>query len=317
MGETCILEGINLRKWFPVRGQGACLKALDGVSLRVEKGQTLGIVGESGCGKSTLGRVLTRVHEPTGGTLLFHGRDVTSLRGRDLIPFRDRVKMIFQDPYDVLDPRMNVREIIEEPLLIRRVYPSRQGRTQRVLETMERVGLSEDYLDRYPHEFSGGQRQRIGIARSIVLNPELIICDEPVSALDVSIQAKIINLLKELQNSLNLSYIFISHDLGVVKHISTHVMVMYLGRVVEAAPKEDLFASPAHPYTRALLSAIPDFKDRTKQGAPLTGEIPSPINPPPGCRFHTRCPQAQGICTEQDPPARPLGNGGFCACHFC
>jgi oligopeptide transport system ATP-binding protein len=312
-----ILDAADVRKWFPLHGKyGSFVKAVDGVSLHVRAGETLGIVGESGCGKSTLGRTLARLYHPTGGHIFFKGQDITRLNRKKLQPVRDKMKMIFQDPYEVLDPRMNVREIIEEPLRIRKVCRNGAGRLERVLRVMETVGLSPDYLDRYPHEFSGGQRQRIGIARAIVLCPELIICDEPVSALDVSIRAKIINLLKDLQRSMNLAYVFISHDLSVVRHISDRIAVMYLGKIIELAPKNALYDTPSHPYTQALLSAIPRFDVTQREKIVLSGEIPSPVNPPRGCRFHTRCAYVQGRCRAEEPPLQDAGEGRLSACHF-
>jgi oligopeptide/dipeptide ABC transporter ATP-binding protein len=317
MTEGLILDVRNIKKWFPIRGiHGGFIKAVDGVSLQVRPGETVGVVGESGCGKSTLGRTIARLYHPTGGRIFFDGQDITELSRKNLTPFRDKMKMIFQDPYEVLDPRMNVREIIEEPLRIRKVYRDKARRLERVLEVMDTVGLLPDYLDRYPHEFSGGQRQRIGIARAIVLRPELIICDEPVSALDVSIRAKIINLLKNLQVSMGLAYLFISHDLSVVKHISDRIAVMYLGKIVEFASKKDLYAAPSHPYTKALLSSIPRFDTKADEKIVLNGEIPSPANPPAGCRFHTRCRYAQGRCLTEDPPLKEIGAGHQSACHF-
>jgi oligopeptide/dipeptide ABC transporter ATP-binding protein len=317
MMDEMILDARNIRKWFPIYGKhGYFIKAVDGVSLHVRAGETLGIVGESGCGKSTLGRTLARLYHPTGGQIFFNGQDITNLNRKKLQPVRDKMKMIFQDPYEVLDPRMNVREIVEEPLRIRKIYRNNASRTERVLQVMETVGLSPNYLDRYPHEFSGGQRQRIGIARAIVLRPELIICDEPVSALDVSIRAKIINLLKSLQKSMNLAYVFISHDLSVVKHISDRIAVMYLGKVIELAPKKNLYDSPSHPYTQALLSSIPRFDVKQAERIVLSGEIPSPANPPQGCRFHTRCAYAQERCRTEEPLLQNIGEGHQSACHL-
>ncbi|MDR2103356.1 MAG: ATP-binding cassette domain-containing protein [Treponema sp.] len=312
-----ILETRGIKKWFPIRGRkDSFIKAIDGVSFKVNRGETLGIVGESGCGKSTLCRVLNRLYQLTEGEILFNGEDITNLGRKKLQPLRDKMKMIFQDPYETLDPRMTVREIIEEPLLIRKTFRDKKLRHQRILEVMDTVGLSGEYLDRYPHEFSGGQRQRIGIARAIVQQPELIICDEPVSALDVSIRAKIINLLKNLQKSMGLTYLFISHDLGVVKHISDRIAVMYLGKIVELTDKRELYAKPVHPYTKALLSSIPHFKTRREKKFILTGEIPSPANPPPGCRFCTRCQYVEPRCKKEEPALREISPGHEVACHF-
>jgi oligopeptide/dipeptide ABC transporter ATP-binding protein len=286
----------------------------------VRRGETLGIVGESGCGKSTLGRLLVRLHEPTSGTVTFSGTDITRLSRRRLRPFRREMQMIFQDPYASLNPRKRVGQIIADPFRIHRT-DSRALVSRRVRELLEVVGLSADHVNRYPHEFSGGQRQRIGVARALALSPQLIVADEPVSALDVSIQAQVINLLDDLQDEFNLTYVFIAHDLGVVHHVSDRIAVMYLGVVVEIGPSDALFLHPIHPYTAALLSAIPAIEDEVVEGIArrerivLEGEVPSPINPPSGCRFHPRCPYATEICKVERPPLVHHGNGRYAACH--
>ena len=304
-----ILEVKNLKKYFPIR-KGFFLKvignvkAVDDISLAIRKGETFGIVGESGCGKSTLGRTLIRLFEPTAGQIQFDGVDFLKLSGAPLRKKRRNMQMIFQDPFASLDPRMTVGQVISEPLDIHGIGDRRQ-RDQRVLELIEWVGLQKSAVNRYPHEFSGGQRQRISIARAIALNPEFIICDEPVSALDVSIQAQILNLLKDLQEKLNLTFIFISHDLSVIDHICDRIAVMYLGKIVEIASRDDLFSNPQHPYTQALISAIPRFgqgKKRNKKS--LTGEVPNSINPPAGCSFHPRCPHKMDLCIQQTPPLK-------------
>ena len=282
----------------------------------MNEGETLGVVGESGCGKSTMGRSVLRLLEPTGGQVIFNGVDYTALKDKELRDSRKELQIIFQDPYASLDPRMTIGDIIAEPLDIQLKLPAKE-RMQRVLETMERAGLNTRFVNRYPHEFSGGQRQRIGIARAIVLNPKIMVCDEPVSALDVSIQAQVINLLMDLQKEMGMAYIFISHDLSVIKHISDRVAVMYLGHLVEIADKKDIYAHPMHPYTVALLSAIPvpDRKHK-KDKIVLEGDLPSPANPPSGCVFHTRCYKAQDICKTEVPELKDCGNGHCCACHF-
>lgn len=308
-----ILEAKNIKKYFPIKKgfflrEVASVKAVDDVSLTVKKGETLGLVGESGCGKSTLGRTLIRLYEPTAGSIQFDGQDFLNMKGEDLRKKRKNMQMIFQDPYASLDPRMTVGQIIRQPMDIHNVGSTTE-RAERVLELIELVGLRKAHVNRYPHEFSGGQRQRISIARSIALNPELIICDEPVSALDVSIQAQILNLLKELQEKLKLTYIFISHDLSVIEHTCDRIAVMYLGKVVEVADRDELFNDPKHPYTQALISAIPQVgKGKKKMAKSLTGEIPSPINPPSGCAFHPRCPVKKEICSLQTPVLEGTGN---------
>lgn len=319
--KTPLLEVKNIKKWFPAKKspfsrEKVYIKAVDGVSFTLNEGETLGVVGESGCGKSTMGRTVLRLIEPTEGQVLFEGKDYTALKDAELRKSRTDLQIIFQDPYASLDPRMTIGDIIAEPLDIQLKLPAKE-RMERVLKTMERVGLNTRYVNRYPHEFSGGQRQRIGIARAIVLEPKLMVCDEPVSALDVSIQAQVLNLLMDLQKEMGMAYIFISHDLSVIKHISDRVAVMYLGHVVEIAEKADLYDHPMHPYTVALLSAIPvpDRKHK-KEKIVLEGDLPSPANPPSGCIFHTRCYKAKDICKTQVPELKDCGNGHCCACHF-
>lgn len=319
--KTPLLEVKNIKKWFPAKKspfsrEKVYIKAVDGVSFTLNEGETLGVVGESGCGKSTMGRTVLRLIEPTEGQVLFEGKDYTALKDAELRKSRTDLQIIFQDPYASLDPRMTIGDIIAEPLDIQLKLPAKE-RMERVLKTMERVGLNTRYVNRYPHEFSGGQRQRIGIARAIVLEPKLMVCDEPVSALDVSIQAQVLNLLMDLQKEMKMAYIFISHDLSVIKHISDRVAVMYLGHVVEIAEKADLYYHPMHPYTVALLSAIPvpDRKHK-KEKIVLEGDLPSPANPPSGCIFHTRCYKAKDICKTQVPELKDCGNGHCCACHF-
>ncbi|WP_342513113.1 dipeptide ABC transporter ATP-binding protein [Sporosarcina sp. FSL K6-1522] len=315
-----LLEVHNVKKYFPLKKKmfsktQEYVKAVDGVSFTVKEGETLSIVGESGCGKSTTGRVLMKLLEPTEGKIIFEGQDITNFSEDEIRPYRKEFQMVFQDPYASLNPRLTVKEIIEEPLIVHNV--AKDKRAARIAELLEVVGLNKYHANRYPHEFSGGQRQRIGIARALAVNPKLIIADEPVSALDVSIQSQILNLLKDLQEQYNLTYLFIAHDLSVVEHISDRVGVMYLGRFVELAERDELFKTPRHPYTRALLSAVP-IPDPTvkRERIILKGDIPSPANPPSGCTFHTRCPYAQQTCKEQVPAFRDLGEGHFVACHF-
>lgn len=299
-----LVEVSNLKTWFPIRAgvlrkTVGYTKAVDGVSFRVRRGRTLGLVGESGCGKTTVGRTLLRLSEPAEGRFVFDGEDVFAADAKRMKHLLRDMQMIFQDPYGSLNPRMNVEQIVSEPLLIHRLA-GRSERRDKAAELLDRVGLSAEHLGRYPHEFSGGQRQRIGIARALALEPKLLICDEPVSALDVSIQSQIINLLQDLQEQMGLTYIFIAHDLAVVEHISEDVAVMYLGRIVEFAQRDALYADPRHPYTQALLSAIPEpMPVDTKQRMVLGGEVPSPSNPPSGCPFHPRCPLAEARCREE------------------
>lgn len=310
----------NIVKQFPIYGglfskQVGAVKAVQGVSFELKKGETLGLVGESGCGKSTLGRCLIRLIEPTSGRIFFNEKDITHIDGNELRELRKKVQIIFQDPYASLNPRMTIGSILEEPLIIHNLYNTHEERMTRVRELIDLVGLRHEHLSRYPHEFSGGQRQRVGIARALAVNPELIICDEPVSALDVSIQAQVINLLMELQQKLGLTYIFIAHDLKVVEHVSHRVAVMYLGQIVELAESEELYKNPQHPYTKALLSAIPvpDPKPRPERII-LKGDVPSPMNPPPGCNFNPRCPMADENCSKQIPTLKEKTHSHFVSC---
>jgi oligopeptide/dipeptide ABC transporter ATP-binding protein len=318
-----LLSVTGLVKHFPIRKgllqrQVGAVQAVDGVDFAVRQGETLSLVGESGCGKSTTGRLLTRLLEPTGGKIVFEGRDITHLRDGAMRPLRRDVQMIFQDPYSSLNPRHTVGKIVGAPYRLQHVKPE-GGVKKAVQELLELVGLSPEHYNRYPHEFSGGQRQRIGIARTLALRPKLIVADEPVSALDVSIQAQVVNLLEDLQEELDLTYVMIAHDLSVVRHVSDRVAVMYLGKIVELADREGLYARPMHPYTVALMSAvpIPDTKRRTQRDRiRLEGDVPSPINPPPACRFHTRCWKAQDICKTEEPPLVELAPRHQVACHF-
>jgi oligopeptide/dipeptide ABC transporter ATP-binding protein len=304
----------GLVKHFPLEGSDDVVRAVDGVTFEILRGETLGLVGESGCGKSTVGRCLLRLIEPTAGEVEFDGRDVLATDGRSLRELRREMQIIFQDPYASLNPRMRVRDIVGEPLVIHGLKDKEERRT-RVAELLSKVGLDPDYMNRYPHEFSGGQRQRIGIARALALNPKLIVADEPVSALDVSVQAQVVNLLQDLQSEFGLTYLFISHGLAVVEHISTRVAVMYLGRIVEVASAEELYVRPLHPYTQALLSAIPiPDPTRKRERIILTGDVPTPINPPSGCRFRTRCPIAIAECAQIDPDLREISPGHTVAC---
>ncbi|TWB09634.1 peptide/nickel transport system ATP-binding protein [Rhizobium sp. ERR 1071] len=289
------------------------VRAVDDVSLEILAGETVALVGESGCGKSTLGKSLMRLVDPTSGRIAFKGRDVAAMSGKELRSIRRHIQMIFQDPFASLNPRQTIRSILTAPLAVHGIG-DRRGRDAIAAAMVAHVGLPADSLDRYPHEFSGGQRQRIGIARALILQPELVICDEPVSALDLSIQAQILNLLVEMKTELSLSYLFISHDLSVVRYFADRVLVMYLGRIVESAPTARLWSDAKHPYTRALLTAVPD-PSRRKQAAPITGDLPSPHNPPSGCRFHTRCLLATDICRSDDPVYRQIGSGHMVACH--
>jgi oligopeptide transport system ATP-binding protein len=319
-----LLQVQNLVKHFPVADTGSFFRrktnlvhAVDGISFELYKGETLGLVGESGCGKSTAGRTILQLYRPTSGSVVFNGIDLVRLAPAELRKIRRRMQMIFQDPYASLNPRMTVGEIVGDPLQVYQEGKNHKEIEERVANLLELVRLNPAYVNRYPHEFSGGQRQRIGIARALALQPELIVCDEPISALDVSIQAQIVNLLVELQRKFNLTYLFISHDLSMVRHICDRVAVMYLGVIVEMAPRNEFYHNPLHPYTRALLSAvtIPDpFIEEKRKRTILKGEIPSPVNPPSGCRFHTRCPIAQPRCSESQPELRELTPGHFVAC---
>ena len=320
--DDILLKVEHLKKYYPVKSSSlkrsnGFVKAVDDISFDVKVGETFGIVGESGCGKSTMGKSVIRLIEPTDGKVILDGQDFTALKGKELKKARENIKLIFQDPYASLNPRMTVKDIIGEPIDIAKIYKTKKERDDRIIEVIKQVGLNLDYLYRYPHEFSGGQRQRIGIARAIALQPKLIICDEPVSALDVSIQAKIINLLKELQQKLGIAYIFISHDLSVVKHIADRVGVMYLGNMMEMADKKALYNNPLHPYTQALFSAIPKISsERIDDKEILGGDVPSPANPPKGCRFVTRCPKAMEICKSVRPELKEVEPGHKCAFHL-
>jgi oligopeptide transport system ATP-binding protein len=310
----------NLKKYFPIRGglfsrEVARVHAVDDVSFTMQPGETLGLVGESGCGKSTTGRTILRLIEPTAGEVIFDGKNVTTLDKRSLRHLRKEMQIIFQDPYASLNPRMTVGSIIGEALVIHKLAPNRKAREEKVTHLLETVGLSADHLRRYPHEFSGGQRQRIGIARALAVSPKLIICDEPVSALDVSVQAQVVNLLEDLQAQFGLTYLFIAHDLSVVEHISTRVAVMYLGKIVEIAAANELYTNPKHPYTEALLSAVP-IPDPTmkRKRILLEGDVPSPINPPSGCRFHTRCALRIPSCSDNEQTLKEISPGHWVAC---
>jgi oligopeptide transport system ATP-binding protein len=310
----------NLKKHFPVQGKiinRKYIKAVDGVSFTINKGDTLGLVGESGCGKSTTGRTILHLYSPTSGEVFFDGEPITM---SNIKKYRSRMQIVFQDPYSSLNPRMTVGDIVGEPLDIQKTCANRKEREERILEQLLTVGLNTDHLTRYPHEFSGGQRQRISIARALSVKPDFIVCDEPVSALDVSIQAQVVNTFMELQEKLSLTYLFIAHDLAVVRHISDHIGVMYLGKLVEVCQGKDLYRHPCHPYTQALLSAIPipDPKiARTRQRVLLQGDVPSPINPPSGCHFRTRCQKVRPLCAEEEPLLKEVAPGHSCACHFC
>lgn len=317
-----LVEVKNLKQYFNIRnslGEKAFVKAVDDVTFNIYKGETIGLVGESGSGKTTLGRSILRIYDPTSGQIKFNGEDITKIKGSKLLVYRKKMQYIFQDPYASLDPRMTVSDIIGEPLDIHKITSSKSERADRIRELMSLVGLNTEHASRYPHEFSGGQRQRIGIARAIAVEPEFIVCDEPVSALDVSIRAQIINTLEEMQDKLNLTYLFISHDLGVVRHTCDRVGVMYLGHIVELVEAEELYKNPLHPYTQALLTAMPEPNPdiaKNRNRIILSGEIPSPVNPPSGCTFRTRCPYAKEICAKESPKLLDYGNEHFVSCHF-
>jgi oligopeptide transport system ATP-binding protein len=322
MTET-LLKVEGLVKHFPIlagvfQRQVGVVHAVDGITFDVHKGETFGLVGESGCGKSTAGRTILQLYRPTAGSVVFDGIDLVKLKGEELRRMRQRMQMIFQDPYASLNPRLTIREIVGEPLLVHDIMKGKQI-DDRVDELLDLVRLNPGFAMRYPHEFSGGQRQRIGVARALALEPEFIVCDEPISALDVSIQAQVINLLEDLQAQFNLAYLFIAHDLSVVRHISERVAVMYLGMLVELADRNELYSHPLHPYTQALLSAVPipdPFKEEKRQRIILEGDVPSPVNPPSGCHFRTRCPLAEKICAEKDPEWREVAPSHWVACHL-
>jgi oligopeptide transport system ATP-binding protein len=322
--DNLILNVDNLVKYFPImRGiilqkQVAAVHAVDDVSFNIRRGETLGLVGESGCGKSTTGRTILQLYRPTSGSVIFDGVDLVKLQGEDLRKMRRKMQMIFQDPYASLNPRMTVGEIVGEPLAIHKIANTKEI-NERVEQLLQLVGLNPAFANRYPHEFSGGQRQRIGVARALSLQPSFIVCDEPISALDVSIQAQVVNLLEDLQQQFNLTYLFVAHDLSMVRHISDRVAVMYLGVIVELASRDEVYYHPLHPYTQALLSAVPipdPVADAKRKRTILQGDVPSPVNPPSGCRFRTRCPIAEPVCAENRPEFREIQPGHFVACHF-
>ncbi|MBI5651406.1 MAG: dipeptide ABC transporter ATP-binding protein [Chloroflexi bacterium] len=323
-GNGALVQVRGLKKYFPIT-QGiifqrkvADVKAVDGLDFEIHKGETLGLVGESGCGKSTTGRSILQLYRPTAGEVIFQGKDLVKLKGEDLRKMRRNMQMIFQDPYASLNPRMTVGDIIGEPLEVHNIAKGKEKK-ERVQDLLQTVGLNPYFVNRYPHEFSGGQRQRIGIARALAVQPDFIVCDEPISALDVSIQAQIINLLEELQGKFNLTYLFIAHDLSVVRHISDRIAVMYLGKIVELTDRTALYANPLHPYTKALLSAVPipdPVVEEKRERIILTGDVPSPVKPPSGCRFHTRCPIAIDKCKSIDPEFRDAASGHWVACHL-
>lgn len=316
-----LLRVSGLKKYFPVKkgfGKGSMqyVKAVDNVNFTIYKGETFGLVGESGCGKSTTGRTLIRLYDVTEGEILFEGKDISKMKEKELLPYRKKMQMIFQDPYSSLNARMTVSDIIGEPLDIHKLAAGKE-RQDRIAQLLEDVGLKQEHANRYPHEFSGGQRHRVGIAIALAVNPEFIICDEPISALDVSIQAQVVNMLEDIQEQYGITYLFIAHDLSMVRHISDRIGVMYLGQLVEIAESDELYENPLHPYTQALLSAIPDpYKDKEKSRIMLEGEVPSPINPPKGCRFASRCKYAMDICREAEPELEEIENGHSCACHL-
>lgn len=319
-----LLQVEHLKQYFPAGGMGKnrkFVKAVDDVSFFVNKGETLGLVGESGCGKTTTGRSILRLYEPTGGKITFDGNVILDVENKvkvDMLPYRQKMQMVFQDPYASLDPRMTVGDIVGEAIDIHKLAANKKERHDRIITMLEKVGLNSEHANRYPHEFSGGQRQRVGIARALAVNPQFIVCDEPISALDVSIQAQVVNMFEELQEQMGLTYLFIAHDLSVVKHISDRIGVMYLGKMVELADSYELVARSLHPYTKSLISAIPiadPIKARASKRIVLQGDVPSPLNPPTGCRFRTRCPYADECCAQKEPEWREVEKGHYVACH--
>ena len=319
-----LLQVEHLKQYFPAGGMGKnrkFVKAVDDVSFFVNKGETLGLVGESGCGKTTTGRSILRLYEPTGGKITFDGKVILDVENKvkvDMLPYRQKMQMVFQDPYASLDPRMTVGDIVGEAIDIHKLVANKKERHDRIISMLEKVGLNSEHANRYPHEFSGGQRQRVGIARALAVNPQFIVCDEPISALDVSIQAQVVNMFEELQEQMGLTYLFIAHDLSVVKHISDRIGVMYLGKMVELADSYELVARSLHPYTKSLISAIPfsdPIKARASKRIVLQGDVPSPLNPPTGCRFRTRCPYADECCAQKEPEWREVEKGHYVACH--
>ena len=319
-----LLQVEHLKQYFPAGGMGKnrkFVKAVDDVSFFVNKGETLGLVGESGCGKTTTGRSILRLYEPTGGKITFDGNVILDVENKvkvDMLPYRQKMQMVFQDPYASLDPRMTVGDIVGEAIDIHKLAANKKERHDRIISMLEKVGLNSEHANRYPHEFSGGQRQRVGIARALAVNPQFIVCDEPISALDVSIQAQVVNMFEELQEQMGLTYLFIAHDLSVVKHISDRIGVMYLGKIVELAESYELVARSLHPYTKSLISAIPiadPIKARASKRIVLQGDVPSPLNPPTGCRFRTRCPYADECCAQKEPEWREVEKGHYVACH--
>ena len=319
-----LLQVEHLKQYFPAGGMGKnrkFVKAVDDVSFFVNKGETIGLVGESGCGKTTTGRSILRLYEPTGGKITFDGKVILDVENKvkvDMLPYRQKMQMVFQDPYASLDPRMTVGDIVGEAIDIHKLAANKKERHDRIISMLEKVGLNSEHANRYPHEFSGGQRQRVGIARALAVNPQFIVCDEPISALDVSIQAQVVNMFEELQEQMGLTYLFIAHDLSVVKHISDRIGVMYLGKMVELADSYELVARSLHPYTKSLISAIPiadPIKARASKRIVLQGDVPSPLNPPTGCRFRTRCPYADECCAQKEPEWREVEKGHYVACH--